>query len=371
MTLADVLGGSAGPVVTRMVYERRTLNYTFVDLLNAVISGSIQLDNDRAVVRTARFTIDPGALPDDFDVATDYIAPRMEVLVDGAFEAQAMGLFKLTKPKRTYESNGRQLWDVEAQDVTTELLETRVEQPTAGGAAGVNVITAIEARLDELGLSHSLPATAHNLPETFIHAPGTDFLLIINRMLQSINFHPIWADREGSMTSKERTDPFVAAADVTYQTVEPPRMVREPFREIEERGRRPNKFVVLIDDPRRVPAFSLWENADPASPISTANRSEDLAKLTGEDGGGMVINTTVADEIAEYELRDAAARVVQGDLNTAPDPRREPHEVYGLTIEDMVLGSPWLVLGWTLDLEAGVTMQHRMGRAVDISIVEV
>lgn len=53
----------------------------------------------------------------------------------------------------------------------------------------------------------------------------------------------------------------------------------------------------------------------------------------------------------------------KGTLNTFPDPRRQPHEYYLVTIEDDEVATLWRANRWRIALENSSEMQHAVGRA--------
>lgn len=362
--IADALAGRFGPVSLRLRYQQRDHDFVLqADLSNAVVAASIELDNHRSIIRTARFTIDADAMPAGFDPANDHIAIILELLVGGAFEPIPMGLFHLDVPKEIHESDGREIWEVEASDMTTHLLQNRTEAPYTV-AAGTNYVTAIETILDLLDLNHNLPAVALTTPVAFTWGPGVPFYDIVRDLAFAMNRFMPWPDERGVFTTIERVDPSSVTPNYSPSTTVEPRMIREPFEKSEDRTRWANRIVSLIDNPLRAPEFSLRVNDDPTSPISTVTTG---ATITEELNGSRVADTPTNEAIVEYEIADRAARAEMALLRTNFDPRRKAHESYELTVETEEVATLWRVDGWRLELEPEATMEHRLGRVRPIT----
>lgn len=366
--IADALAGVHSAVSLSYRYEQRDHDYILqADLTEAVLEASIDLDNDRAVIRTARFLIDASKMPESFDAANDHIAVNAALVVpyyDGGawrFETALipMGLYHLEAPEHIYSSGDHELWDVDASDLTSHLLTAKVPGPYRV-AAGTNIITAVEAVIDLLDLRHSFDAVAAVAPVDYLWAPGTSYYQIVSDLLFAINHFPPWPDAQGVFITRERLDPEEEQAAVIYSTQAEPRMAMSPFRTSEDRSRWANRVVVVIDDPRRTPQYALLVNDDSASSISV--RSLGVVNTEQPISGGRVIDLATAEEIAGYELRDRAARALPGELQTFPDPRRGPRETYLLTIGNVTELQPFRVKGWSLDLKAGSVMNHDVHR---------
>ena len=371
MTTEDALSGRRGPVVERFRYEHRDRTNALVQGLPGVVleGGEIDLDSDRPTVRTCSLTLNQvaiDALASPFDPASDHIAIFMEVLVDGTFQEFQLGLFRLDVVDHIDDS-ATALLAIKGADVAIHLLEDFITAPLTV-ATGTNYIAAIETQLDAVGLSHMLPAVAEVLPVDRTWKPGTARWDIVRELAFAINRFPPWAQADGIFITRERISPSDEAADVSYSTEQEPKLLRPPTVLQENRSRFPNRAVVLIDHPARAPLFELRVNNDPTSPISIASTGKTTEAQ--EFAGGIVVDTTVAGEIAAYELRDRTARALFREIVTVADPRRGAHEFYQLTITTIESVTLWRAEKWTIPLTVGAPMNHRVGRAAPVTITE-
>ncbi len=363
--IADALSGRTGPVVIRFRYEERDHNFQFVnDLTQAFSSGSIELDNKRAVVRTASFVLDPDELPDGFDIDDAHVAVIAQLLVNGEFEPIPMGMFHLDAPREEISSLGVEM-TVEASDLCVHLLQSKLEAPLlipTGDTYVEHIEAQIEAAIPGDPLSHNIEASAETIPVDFIFGPGESRYDVITALCKGINYFPPFADAEGGIVSRRRSLPSASNTNVLYSTESEPRMLEAPASIAADITRFANRIVVLNDHPDRQGFFMIRVNNDPLSPISIVSQ-EGIVNTDSTIEGSRVVDIDMAEEIAEYEIEDRAALSRQATIRTLFDPRRGPQEYVGLTLDDREVDSSWRVEGWRVDLNPGAVMEHRLSRA--------
>lgn len=387
--IEDALAGRHGAVRLSYRFQQRDVHFNFqADLSAAFTDAAIELDNDRAVVRTAQFTIDAEEMPVGFDPSLDNVAviALLEVPVydagaspPGWYPEQVeipMGLYRLDVPEREFNPNEHQTWRVAASAIEGQLLTAKTPTPYTV-PSGTNYLTAVGQLIALLGFDYTFASIADTTPVAFTWAPGTPYLQIINDLLFGVNWYPLYSTGTGVLTSRERTTISSETATATYSTEAEPRMVASPFQKSIDRTRWANRIASVIDDPRRAASYALRINNDPDSPISVAaltpTGSLPVINTDSESplSGGRVVDATTNDEIVQFELRDRNARAQPGTLRTFPDPRRGPHEFYSVTIENEEVSQLWRCESWNLNLANGSLMEHKIDRAqeVDLSII--
>ncbi len=363
MRLDRELSGQDGPVVMRFRYEQRTQVNGFIATMDAaLVGGSIDLDNDRAIARTCRLELDQSGLPSTFNFLTSYIAVFAEVLANGAFERIQVGLFRLTDPTETTDPSNNDLVAFTGSDVSYLLVKPKT-QVTYEIAAGANYITEIRTILTAQGVNHALPASVDTTPIGFTWAPGTTWSKIVNELLIGINHFEIFADPEGTMRSRERIRPSGQEPGVHYRTDAEPRMIIPPFKPRESSATIPNVLLGFTTDPNRSPIASSVQNIDPESRFGSATNPIRYAELAND----RVVDVDTMVAFTEYELRLATGEGRTGELRTMLDPRRTSNETYDLTIETDELQTRWRVRGWSLPLRPGGVMRHRLQEALDLT----
>lgn len=360
------LEGRFGPVVYSFSYERRTKTNQFVDdITPAVLGCTIDLSNDRDVLRTARFTIDATAEDDNgnaivIDTLSDRVAVFMDLLVDFTWtERIQLGLFALSQPKRQITPL-IELWDVAASDLGIHLIEATTTGPYTV-ASGQNYITGtngVKSILDTFGLAHLLPSTAKTLPVATTWPPGTPWLRVVNDLLGGLNMYSLWFDNKGVARSRERQELSGLTQDVTYSSDE---FVMAPLNDEQDTTRFANQIVAVVQDPNRAVLYSVRTNADTNNPISTISLGRTITKTLSPAN---IADQTTLDSYATRELEEAAAVYKRAVITTPIDPRRQAHEVYRLEIDsvDGYEGENWWARSWSMECKVGGQMRHNIGK---------
>lgn len=364
--LADILSGVRTTVAVRFQFWQATnTNAPIQDLTEAFVvrSCSIELNNDRPVLRTASFTIRQSLLPANFDYTTSNVAVQVLLFISGAWWRFQLGLFRLDQPGEVLGFEGNDVVTVSASDIGVLLLQPRTGEPFTV-AEGTNYITAVESVIDLLGLRHVLPPTSYVTPIDFTWQPRASYLAIANDLLAGINHFPLYADVYGVLRTRLRDAPSDQTEATAYRTTQEPRMVRAPLQRQKTSVRPPNRVIAVVNDPLRSPAAGVAENVDSASPSSTVNVEVSLQEVNVD----RTRDTALAADYAAYEVHVATGKGEIISLTTHPDYRRGEHEVYLLTYYDHEDETKWRVASWSLPLGAGAPMEHRLESAPSLSI---
>ena len=358
------LEGRFGPVVYSFSYERRTKTNQYVDdVTPAILACTIDLNNDRDVLRTARFTVDASAKDSNnetivLNTLSDHIAVFMDLLVDFTWtERVQIGLFALSAPKRRI-TPVIELWDVAASDVSVHLVEATTTAPYTV-ASGQNYITGtngVKSIIDAYGLKNVLPNTSSTLPADITWPPGTPWLQVVNDLLHGVNMYSVWFDTEGNALSRTRDDLSDRTPDVTYTSDE---FIMAPFEDEQDTTRFANQIVAVVNDPNRAILYSTKTNSDPDNPISTVTLGRTITKVLHPN---TIADQTTLNNYALTELQQSAAVYKRSTIQTPIDPRRGAHEVYSLVIDGVAESETWWARNWTFECKVGGTMKHTLGR---------
>lgn len=364
--LANALSGRYGTVSARFRYfQADNLNGPLADITEAVVACSVQLENDRVVLRTANFTLRDSMMPADFDYLESNVAVFVDVKITDEWWRFQLGLFRLDAPDESLGFRDNDVVTVNASDISVLLM-----QPSVGEAytvaAGTQYIDAVAVIIDLLDLRHNLPAVTFATPIDFTWQPKTSYLAIINDLLSGINHFDLWADVYGVLTTRERVAPVDDVQAVAYRTSQEPRMIRGKLPRQKTSVRPPNRIIAAIKDPLRSPSAGVAENVDPASPSSTSNVEISVQEYNVD----RIVNTAIATDWAAYEVRVRTGKGETANLATHLDPRREAHEVYLLTYYDHEVETLWRVAGWSITLSTGAAMVHKLERALTLSVAK-
>jgi hypothetical protein len=350
-------------------YEQRSNEFGYeYDLTPAIVEASIDLDNTRTIVRTAKFTIDSTKLPESFDLKSSNVSVTGYQLEDGVAVAHVLGTFRLDLQMERFHPNRSPIWEAEGSELTILLQRAIVPAPYTI-AAGTEIIATIRTICAEEGLSQDFPYDLSVLPVTHTWDECTSKLTIVNDLLESINWYPAHdMAGEGRITSRPRTMPHEETEAVLYTSLEEPRMILPPFVRKRSRTGIVNRVTVKIEDPSQdVLSFASRENDRPDSPTSTAY----MPLTEVEISSGIYQDEATIGLVAEFVLRESVAYSQGATLYTVPDLRRGPHESYTIHIEDVEESTFWRVWGWSLSMETGSVMEHSVGRVTPFYVTAV
>lgn len=351
-------GQLRGVVRPTFRFEQRTRAGLYVaDVSSIVTAAWIEHNENRAVKRTAGFTIVP-ALDDtiDLDPVADHVMPIMRVLVDGNWEEDIpLGLFALTVPEER-DVHTHSEWAVGGSDLSIHLVEDYIDAPyvVAAGANPISGANGVEDLLTAAGVTHAIPPTSATLTVAYVPAVGTPKLEVVNKLLDAASMYNLSFDSNGVARSRIQADLSARTPDATYGDGT---WIVDPILKKREVTRFANRIIVINTDPEN-PFSVTVENNDPLSPISIPNlgvtRTKKVALNTLPDAaaaeawGARYLET----EAGLYEARS---------IQTFPDPRRQFNEVVALEVADET--ENWFVQNWRLELREGVPMTYELGRA--------
>ncbi len=388
--IADVLEGSV--IGVGFIFEWRDHRYNFLaDLTPAVIQADVMLVNDRPVARTASFRIDPAEFPEGFNPDTERISIRGRFLREDLVQQYPLGLFALDVGQEEFHAAGEPIdilvdtdtpaeptrfLDALGADVCSHLEEEVIEAPYTV-EVGSNYVTEVETLIESVTfvdftgqarpMRHQIPATAHVTPADFTWPPETSTLTVINDLLAGINFYKLYADGQAILRTRERVLPWVDNVGQVYTTMAEPRMIVSPFRRFKRRGQNPNQILATIDDPARAVLATTRQNDDASSVIGTPNAKPSLQTRQTP----RIVDATVQEQFADFELAWASAMADRAGLSTAFDPRRDGREFYQLKIAGVEDDTRWLVFGWSLSMAVGALEIHDIGRADTLSFSDL
>lgn len=360
----DALRGRYGPVSYTFRYEKSNLAGQYLGEIKSVLECTIELNNHRDILRTARVVLDPDI--QDVDPTSDFIAPVMELVVplrDGEvrFADIPLGNFKLSIPVETIHE-AREVWAIQARDVVVELATRYLTDPLTIDAS-TNVLTWITTLLTDEGIPEEMPTDSLTATTAWTWAPKTSLLTVINDLLDGINYYRLYSTRAGKATTRERVAYGTEATVVTFGDSTHSGLLLEPMRVTVDYERVSNEVVVVVDDPQRAPIWSYWVNDCPACAISTVNQGKAIFRRVQRD---TVPDIATAHDIAKMELRNSWLEAYQLRLLTTIDPRREPHENYELSITGSDHNNTYRALSWRMPLTTGGQMQHTVGKVGDL-----
>lgn len=377
------LTGESGPVVTDYRFERRTKTFDFLeDVTPAVLAASIDLDNTRAVTRTAKFTIDAKAarwegLPGRatktaiaIDPLADYLVPWHRINTGSHWIETPMGIYLLQWPQKASDG-ASETWQVSGNDLGIILVQNYVVQAmwSASNIAVSSTVTkTVRHQLDLRGLRSAIPPPevgSDQLSADITYAAySTNDQKSFADLMTAVGMYPIWFDRTGVAVSATMRDLAHSTPSVSYRDGESG-MILGNWSEQGDVTNIANVVVGICDDIKlATPITSTATNASPLSRISTVNLGRSVERVIRPAGVG---DQATLDALVLQELQNASRLTRSASFTTAVDPRRGPHESYRLTVEGFTDGELWAVDGYTQTLVASrgaSTMSHKVSQLV-------
>lgn len=189
---------------------------------------------------------------------------------------------------------------------------------------------------------------------------GTDYLTIINELLEEINYSPIWFDAEGTAVIEPMPNPesgnirhVLDEKDVKSLLI-PEMSVNSDFYST------PNVFKLICSSPdRSTPLIATATNTDGSSPISVPRRGRKIMKTIYVNNIG-----------SQQDLQDMADRMCRDTLIRTERISIKTGLLYGFELNELVAlnfageSSICIEKGWTMDLKPGGIMTHNMERMV-------
>jgi len=194
-------------------YELLTLNggsYLHNSYITTdIMSGKISLDFSREVIGTANFSINNSC---DINYLSDLIKPWYCMIVSGVTYRFPLGVYLLLSPQK--KSDGKMVSrDVTGYDLLYALEQDKITS-SASYASGTNVIDLVIILIESVGTwaNHDIKESSEVLGTDMSFEVGTSKLSIINSLLKTINYYPLFADGNGIF----RTDPWDENPYITW-----------------------------------------------------------------------------------------------------------------------------------------------------------
>ena len=321
--------------------------------------GSVSLDKDAAIGRTARF-----ALCEPIDWLAEQIKPYMLLRMDASTPQYAefpLGVFIPSTPKRS-SSDGVNEWAVEAYDRTVILAEDGLDEPLYI-AAGTKYLDAIQNVVVSAGITDLMTSDYVDaaLPADREFELGQSKLDIINALLSEINFNPIHCNADGIFVISAYKEPSPDKIDFTYAADALSSISADTSAETDFYGL-PNVYIAVCSNPDMNANYrSVYINDNPTSPFSTVQRKRRIIsevyrpdQIASQDDLDVYVrrrayeNTLSASEIVTFST---ALMPVHGRADTLAI--RHP-DIKGVYAES----------NWTLPLDAGAEMEHTARRLI-------
>lgn len=320
--------------------------------------GRVSFDSGNEVMRTFSGTTRASDL---FNItSTDfYLTPWMCLKYRNDVVKWSLGKF-IVNPSENYKENLKTV-EITGYDLGKLALDDKSDSRVymATGSLYTSLASQIAGTVYSNINVESSPKTATNPVEWEI---GTEKLKIINDLMDSITYDPLYFDEYGVGQLNEYVDYALRDIDRVYTDNEQS-IILDGITYASNKFEIPNKFIRYVENPDAAYLISTYTNSDPNSPYSTVSR-----------GRTIVDSASVSDIATQADLdayvRKIAAEKMQNvetlDFSTLNMPGHGFKDCLLVSIESYGVNSKYIETGWEMDLSRGGTMSHKCEKVVQL-----
>lgn len=238
--------------------------------------------------------------------------------------------------------------------------DDRVEERHYVGSGGVYT-SELAQLLGEIYPSYDITASRLTRPNAYEWEIGTRKINIIADYLNAINYYPLFFTERGDAVAMPYVSPVEKSIDFVYE-VSKRSVILDDISRITNRFDMPNKFIRYTEGAGVTYYRSVYENNDPDSPYSIANRGRvilDVDKISDVASQSSLDAFTKRIALAKSELADELV------FSTINMPGHGYKNCLFVSIPDMNLSGKYIEYAWSMNLETGGEMTHRCRRVVN------
>lgn len=290
------------------------------------------------------------------DLLRDKIRP--ELIIDGT--VYPLGVY-LPVTVKNRESETNRTVQIEAWDQCWQVQDVRTEG-ILHLASGTNYIDAVKQLLALAGIVIVIatPTSATLTEDREDWEPGTDYLTIINQLLDEINYNPLWFNQSGAAVLEPESTPTAANIEHVINSDNIESLMLPGTLSETDLYNSPNVFVCVCSNPDKAGVMTATaENTNPQSPLSIARR------------GRRIVHVEKVDNIASQdELQAYAERLRNNSMITGETWQIQTALLPGWGVNDVVAfhhgeeTSICIERAWSMTLATGGTMTHTLEKVV-------
>lgn len=298
--------------------------------------------------------IDPG---DTINLFTDRIRPVL--CIDG--EEHPLGLFLVASSRKVITATGHYL-SIEAYDQCW-MMQTIVVDDVFFYYHTRTYMFCIKDILDKTGIGLRLITdTSLGLTrDRYDWLPGTNYLTILNDLLDEINYAHLWFDMNGTAIIAPEPDPLSTPVKHILSENDIRSLLLLDAQAESDYYSAPNVFVAACSNFEKKGINAVAMNDDMNSPFSVTRRGRKIYSVTRVKD---VPDTTTLQAIAQKMANRSILRTEKITVKTGLLPDFGLNDIVGLEIDGEM--SVCVERGWTMELIPGGTMTHKMERTAVI-----
>ncbi|MGL5766014.1 MAG: hypothetical protein ACRCX8_10280 [Sarcina sp.] len=267
-----------------------------------------------------------------------------------------LGTFLLSTPvEKVYKHNKTVsiecysvLWLLNANKTTTRYYVPR-------GTNAVNEVKRLLAGF-EYNLVDSIKTTSTDREWEI----GTPYVQICNDLLNTINYTSLYPLADGSIASRPYIMPEDRVIQHTYDESDPNNRLEIDLTNELDYYDVPNIFVRYVSNPETPNLVATYENNNPNSPTSTANRPKNVNALEVMD----ISDIQTLFDICKKECSEATNKYNKIEFRTAINPAHAFMDCIYINLNGIT--DKFIETRWEIDCTTGGTMIHHARKVVTV-----
>lgn len=185
---------------------------------------------------------------------------------------------------------------------------------------------------------------------------GTDYLEIINTLLDEINYSQVWFNSYGFAVLRPQEIPSASMVTFTFDEHDPNTMLISDVDGSTDIFNRANVFIVICENPDlEEPLIAVAENNNPASPLSIYARKRRICEVVRVDN---IANQAALDEYAQLLVSESVMAASAVEILTPIVPDHGINDVVMLNFSGF--DGFYSEVGWRISFKPGGMMQHSL-----------
>jgi len=295
---------------------------------------------------------------DVINYLSDRIKPYMEVEMEsGVWVEFPLGVFLLNSPTRVDQVKGVYR-DIEAYDQLVVLQEDKLLWNRTFWGYPPEIVTDL---LVSMGFKRSMisipPGTKYG---TWNFSMGTPVIEVVNKLLDSCGYTPLWTDANGVFRSSPYILPSDRSTDYTYQD-DDLSVIYNGIDEELDLFNTANYFIVIQSNVEQAPLWASKANNDPTSPLSTVSTGRRIVDYREVD------NLPTQADVEAYVDRlyqETTMAYEKIKFKTALMPIHEYQDCLRVIYSELEINDRYIETAWRMPLRVGGTMEHEARKVV-------
>lgn len=223
---------------------------------------------------------------------------------------------------------------------------------------GTNVVNEVKRLLADYGVQILIDNSTKTTSVTREWEIGTPILDICNDLLQSINYTALYVNQDGDYLAKPYEMPADRFVDFEYREDDIENIVESNLTSEFDYFDVPNVFVKYVNNPDTPDLIAVYENTNPQSPTSTANRPKNVHSEEVSD----VSDVQTLMDMCKRDLENATSKYHKVTIQTAINPEHGYMNTIFLNLNG--ISGKFIETDWDIDCNTGGGMVHQLRESV-------